>query len=347
MNVKLIAQKAGVSTATVSRVLNQSPRVSPGVRAKVWEVIHQEGWTPNPAARTLSRGKTHLIGIVLPGINTYFEDPVEALNRFFRPRGYGLVVTPLSYEKASPEQEVANIHLLSEKQVDGIVFFPTRDDPQVWEALKGFQSKIPVVILGKDWRDQGFSSVFFDDAQGMSQLLDHLIDLGRRKVAFIGGSEYDRTAQIRRRVWDDYRAKGLLVSGKGWNYQGWFEIPSGYKGAKEIWETSSGQEPPDALVAANDMMALGALRYFRESGIRVPEDVALAGFDGLTMGQYLWPRLTTVRQDTFEAGRAAGELLLSLLEGSSRTLKSTVVHHELLIEESTGGKGYELSKSLE
>lgn len=343
MNVKFIAQEAGVSTATVSRVLNHHSSVSVEVRNRVQEVIRRTGWSPNPSARTLSRGRALVLGIVLPGINSYFEEPVEALSRLCRQEGYGLMVTTHSYENASPEQEVSNIRLLEEKQVDGIVFFPTRDHPSVWAALQGLGKKMPVVVLGKDWHREGFPSVYFDDALGARDLMGHLVDLGRTRTAFISGPDYDRTSRIRHAVWQDFRDRGLLLQGKGWDYQGWFEIPSGYKGARKIWEESGfrDSELPDSLVCANDLMALGALRYFQERGIRVPEDVALAGFDGAPVGQYLFPRLTTVRQDTFSAGQAAGELLLERLRNKEGTSKSVVIHHELIIGESTrGGRAY-------
>ncbi|GAB3076806.1 LacI family DNA-binding transcriptional regulator [Pedococcus soli] len=304
-----VAEVAGVSHQTVSRVVNGSPSVAPATRDRVLEAIHELGYRRNSAARALATRRSGTIGVVVAGLG-YFgpSSTVVGLEAAARAEGYSLVLVSVS--ETSPEAsnratQDAIEHLIGES-VEALVMIAP-DDAGL-DLGPGAQVPLPLVVLDSDPARAGLS-VGVDHAQGARLATQHLIDLGHRHIAHIGGPANWYQAECRLEGWRSALASAGLTPGPV--LTGDWTASSGYRHGVGL----AADRDVSAVFVANDQMAIGVLRAMAEAGRRVPEDVSVVGFDDLPEAEYLFPPLTTVHQNFVALGRAALRELLGAING--------------------------------
>lgn len=318
-----VARLAGVSTAVVSYVVNDGPRgVSADTRRRVLQAIEQLGYRPNPNARALKTGSTGMIGVVVPEIlNAYYAEFVETIDSMAQARG-SAVLLGITHQDAA--REAALVPSLVDRGVDGLIFNCYLGDERLYRLG---QPRIPRVLIDRAMPAAGLITVGADFTAGARTATGHLADHGHRRIAFIGGPEPPPQYDLRRQAWDDVlRERGLPrvpPAITSWNREG------GYRGAVELLDLP---EPPTAIFAGSDFIAVGAVLAIHERGLRIPEDIAIVSFDGTAESAYSWPALTTMRQPFADMARTAIETLAAPAEESSHT----VFPMELIVRSSCG-----------
>lgn len=328
--IRDVAREAGVSIATISRLFNGSARVSDDTSKRVREVAKRMGYWPNGAARSLITKRTHALGVLLPDLyGEFFSEVIRGVDLAARREGYHLVI---SSSHSDPGELLGALQTMRGR-IDGLIAMaPDLESPIVFEEAV---TRFPTVLVNPGFETDRCASVAADNLTGAREMVRHLASLGHRRIAFIAGPETNHDALQRLH---GYRAGLLelgLESSPGLEVRGRFTESSGYEAARELLK----REPrPAALFAANDCMAVGALSALREAGLRVPEDVAVTGFDDIASSSYLTPRLTTVRVEAYRLGERAVQLLVAAMRGPSSAPRChEVLPTTLVIRESTGG----------
>lgn len=304
--IRDVAEHVGVSIATVSRVFNSSPLVSESTARKVWQAALELDYWPNSAARTLTTNRTHALGVLLPDLyGEFFSEVIRGIDQEARAQTMQLLI---SSSHASPVELVAAAGAMSGR-VDGLVIMAS--DQATAEAIERVARHFPVVLMNPPSPFPGCGDVSIDNFAGARAVVGHLLGLGHRRVALIGGPRGNSDAEERAR---GYR-EALREAGDGvvaLEIEGDFTEESGYRAARALLA----REPrPTAVFAANDAMAVGLLGALRERGVAVPDAMAVAGFDDIAIARYLTPPLTTVSVDMSALGRRAVQLLLEALGG--------------------------------
>lgn len=333
MNIYDIAKMADVSIATVSRVMNDRPGVSEKAREKVMKVIEETNFRPNQIAKSLTNQKTNVIGLVMPGVNNYFSDRIDAINKVCKQRGYSLMITANYKDSNSTEEDVDNFNLLFEKRVDGIIYFPTNVMQEHVEVIKRIRQKIPVVITDKEVKDLKLPCVVQDFVKPAREVLRYLIRKGHERIAFIHGLSYDLPNTERKQVYqEELEAAGIvfdeqLVAEAAYSYE------SGYHAMLNILERTD--EPPTAVFAGNDHMAIGAMKALKEKGYELPRDVAVVGYDDIDFAKYVSPSLTTIRVNQYNMGKMAATMVIDLVEGHLKDYHKMIMDYEFILRDST------------
>ena len=329
-----IGRLAGVSRSTVSRVLNNQANVKPEVRARVQEVIRRTGYTPNIAARSLVSGRTGVIGLVIPSrVHRLFEDPyfarlIQGITAASNQAG-----TTLSLFLFQTEEEESELYprVVTSGMLDGLILTATRmADPLLSQVSP---DELPIVIVGRPDRD-GFSYVDVDNRGGAIMAAQHLVGLGHQRIGLVG-APINTTAGLDRL---NGFVEGLALSGMALNptlrVDGDFSEASGYTAMRNLIP-----KQPEAVFVASDNMAVGALRALREAGIKVPEDMAIMGFDGLPSSETATPALTTIKQPVTATGARAVHILNDLVTGVATAPVAELMPVELVIRESSEAVG--------
>ena len=325
-----VADRAGVSMKTVSNVINGFAHVSEGTRAKVQVAIEEMGYQPNLSARNLARGRAGMIGLVVPRIDMpYFASLAMHVLEAAARRGWVVVIHQTLGDLGS-EQEVLRGRF--PQRIDGLVLSPLRVSAEEVAAREG---ALPLVLLGDRSYGSVADHVMIDNAAAARSAVLHLLDLGRRRVAMIGAQWGDpsnpRLAGYRQALAErGLRADPSLV----------VATPDvrGEEGEEAMVALLAAlPQVPDAVFCATDWMAMGALRALRLRGLRVPEDVALVGFDDIPYGRVSTPTLTTVSPHRGAVAEAAVASLEAQLAGTRREAVEVVIPHELVVRESTSG----------
>jgi LacI family transcriptional regulator len=327
-----VADRAGVSLTTVSRVVNNPDAVSPDKRERVLAAIRELDFTPSYFARGLVTKKTGLIGVIVPDISyAYYSLMLSGIEDYASNKGYKIVICNIE-EKLG--KEMWYLQFFAEMRVDGIVLMHERSDPGIEEFLLG--CGIPIVMASV--RPKAFAgkfpSVNIDDFKAAYEAVELLIKKSRRRVALLAGNLADATSGEAR--FEGYKA-ALKDYGLAYDESlvrfGSFSIEEGHAHAAEIFARASPR--PDAVFAAGDTIAVGVLRYLQEMGLRVPGDVALVGFDDLPFATICTPRLSTVRQPIREIGIAAVRLLISEIAERPAQVREVILKYELVERESS------------
>lgn len=331
MNLEQIAKLSGVSRSTVSRVINNDPNVSVTTREKVMQIVKRVNYTPNAAARGLAAGRTHVLGLVIPmGVAALFTDPyfpilIQGVSSACNAREYSVMLW-----LAEPEYERRQIRqIMYSGLVDGVIVSSMLMNDSLVQALS--DGDLPFMLVGRHPTDTHASYVDSDNIGGAREAVTHLLRLGRARVATITGPQNmiagaDRLAGYQAAL----RDRGLL-SEPGLIAEGDFTEASGYRAMQRLLA-----HRPDAVFAASDIMAIGAMRALREASLRVPEDVAIVGFDDLPQSTRVEPPLTTVRQPTYRLGTTTVDSLLDLIEYPDSTPRRIVLPTELVVRASCG-----------
>jgi LacI family transcriptional regulator len=307
----MVAQLAGVSPSTVSRILNGTAVVSEAKRQAVVEATKTLGFVPNPLARGLAGGRTFSIGVVTQAIDSpFYGAALRGIEDELDPMGYSPLFMSAHW---NPTAEARCLELLHARRVDGIVvLMPRLSD----SALLASAQSLPVVVTGRELRGERLYSLNFDNFAGAFRATEHLLSLGHTDIAFITGDEEHPDASERHR---GYRA---ALEAAGVRYQPQLVVPGMYhevSGLEAVNRLVAQQQPFTAIFAANDQMATGAALGLYQHGLRVPQDVSLVGFDDLPNSVYATPPLSTIHQPAYELGRLAAASMLQLIAGEQPT----------------------------
>jgi LacI family transcriptional regulator len=318
-----VAARSGVSTATVSRILSGSAPARPETRARVLEAARELGYRPSGVARALKRRETRTLGLVVTDItNPFYPQIVRAAEIAAHERGYGLV---LANGEDDAVRELQHLELLVERRVDGIVIASSHLTRHHSARLD--EITVPIVLVNDPIADSSRPAITADHRLGTRLATEHLLELGHRRIGHISAPPEHVAAGLRQRgVSDAMRAVGtpLVVEGDGGVAGGAAAVPA-------LLEAGI-----TAVVAYNDLTAIGALGALHERGARVPHDVSLVGFDDIPMAAWTDPPLTTVRQDTEALGRWAVERIIRELAGEAAVPDHVLVEPGLVIRQSTG-----------
>ncbi len=326
-----VAERAGVSVAVVSYVVNNGPRpVTPGTRAKVEQAIEELGYYPNELARSLRLQQSSTIGLITPDFtNPVYAEIAEGIQKICIPNGY---LTLFVYSGSDPDREKELVQMFRAKQVDGVIIQPVTSEPL--ETIKPLQqARIPVVLLQHDC--PGVPCVVLTDVQGGQLATQHLLNLGHQRIGLIKG-RLPSAARAEQRLTGYQQA--LQAAGIEPNPDLVIESEvtqkAGYQAMQQLLALP---ESPTAVLNHNDVLAVGAMHAIRTAGLSIPGDISVVGYDDTASSAYLAPPLTTIRFSRKEIGRQAATILFQAIEQDEDHEPSTVkVPVELVVRASTG-----------
>jgi DNA-binding LacI/PurR family transcriptional regulator len=336
VTIKQVAQEAGVSTQTISRVINDRPDVAPETRQRVLDVIERLGYHPSALARSLIRRRTHSLGVVTAGLR--YIGPSRTLNGIIgqaEALGYALLLKKLSRFDTGDVESILNALLA--RQVDGIIWAVSEvGNNRDWLKDRLPDLPVPIIFLTMHPQD-GLSIVAVDNYQGARMATEHLIEQGYRQIGHIAGPLAWWEARQRRAGWEDaLTTAGMSPTGRQWLEGNW----SSESGEAAIQRLLAQYPEMDAVFVANDQMALSALQVACRRDLRVPQDLAVVGFDSIPEAAYFCPPLTTVQQNLHELGCIAARQVVQMIEAShasenSYEPESTWLKPELIVRESS------------
>ena len=327
-----IAKQAGVSRSTASRVVNDDPNVSEPVRKRVQQVIQATGYQPHAAARSLASQRSHMIGLVLPRtVSSFFTDPyfprltqgvAQACNLHNLTLGLFILATKQDEERIYPR-------LSRNGLLDGIIVQTAQKGDKLINRL--IESEFPVIVAGRPFNTNGVSYIDVDNLQAAYQAVIHLVGLGYRRIGTITGMLNGTVGIDRKEGYLKAIGEQRWPVDKALIVEGDFSELSGYTAMKKLLSAR-----PDAVFAASDTMATGAIRAVKEAGLSVPGDIAFVGFDDLPVASLVDFKLTTIRQPITQFGAQAVEALIDLIENGIKPARRIIMDTELVIRESSG-----------
>ena len=338
ITIKDIARALGLSTSTVSRALRDSYQISPETKKLVLEYARKINYSPNPIALSLKEKRSRSIGVIVCEIaNSFFSQAINGIESIAYDRGYNVIITQ-SHE--SYEREVNDLQFLASRSIDGLLI-SVSSETRNFEHLMHLQHKgLPIVFFDRIIESLETHKVMVNNFKGSYDATSHLIKNGYRHIAHLANSESlsitkERVAgyceALRDHGIDVVQSNIKHCAHGGMIYQ---EVE------EALDQIMKSDKLPQAVFAAGDKLTTGFLRYFKAKGIKVPEEIALAGFSNLDLTDLLDPSLTVVRQPAFEMGKAATNLLLGQVESKRpiNTFQRVVLEPELFIRDSSGGK---------
>ena len=307
VTLDMVAKEAGVSPATVSRILNGTAVVSTARKEAVDAAIAKLGFVPNPVARGLAGGRTFSIGVVTQTLDSpFYGSALRGIEEKLLPLGYSPLFVSGQW---NAEVEAKCMDVLRSRRVDGIIVLTGRLTDK---ALKNYAKTMPIVVTGRKLNAPGLAALYCDNVEGARLATQHLIGLGHRQIAFISGDPQHPDAAERfqgyRKALEEARIKfdpALVAEG------GFYEA----SGLQAVGDLLASRKRFTAIFAANDQMAVGAALGLSRHSLRVPEDVSLIGYDDLLSSLYSSPPLSSVHQSAYELGQQAAEVLLQMLAG--------------------------------
>jgi LacI family repressor for deo operon, udp, cdd, tsx, nupC, and nupG len=332
-NIYDVAKRAGVSTATVSRVFSQADVVAPSTRRKVLAVCDRLGFTPNVASRQFRTQRTSKIVVTVPDIsNPFFSIILQGIEDAAQREGYSVLLGDTQHDR---QREERYAQMVRRKEADGLIFLGHRLPTEAARLIDAMVPRCAPVVNGCEFsRSLGVPSVHIDNAKAASEAIDHLYGLGHRRIALVTGPlasplSRDRLSGATSRARKQQATRDFIVM------HGDFSIQSGAAAAERLLGRG---KPPTAVFCFNDEMAMGVLDAARRLGVRVPDELSVVGFDDIRFAQYTVPPLTTIAQPTREIGEGTVRLLLRILssEGAGDdSPESITLPHRLVVRGST------------
>ncbi|HHV61197.1 MAG TPA: LacI family transcriptional regulator [Firmicutes bacterium] len=328
--IKEVAELAKVSPSTVSRVLNGTGQVRQETREAVLRAVEQLNYRPNPLAQSLRNKKTRLVAVLLPDItNPFFPEIVRGLEDTAKGYGYNII---LGNTDENREKELEYIKALSNRWVDGMIFSSVSGGREVEKRIVELARVLPVVLIDRKLEALSLSSVIVDNFRGAYDATRHLISLGHRRIGFIGGPPgipifNDRLNGYLRALEEAgiERDNDIIQGGD-------LKIKGGCLATMRLLELP---HPPTAIFAANDLMAIGAIRIIKKRKLHIPGDVAVIGFDDIPLASQITPGLSTVSQPSHEIGAQAMQLLMRSIKSPRARSKHIVLAPKLVVRKST------------
>lgn len=320
---------AGVSTATVSRVFAASNLVSDELIERVQKAANSLSYQPNRIARNLRLQKTHTIALIVTDIeNPFFTSVVRGVEQVLRSAGYTLI---LANSDENAQIEIEHIRNLRAEGVAGIILAPTDSSAEEYERLT--KSGMMLVTIDRLPKNLKIDRVSVNNKDGAYAAANHLIEQGHTRIGFISGLSQVSTSAERQAGFEQAMKMAGLPIHPEWIQAGNFRREIGAQAMKNILQLN---EPPTAVITCNNLMTLGALQAIYECRLRIPEDIAIVGFDDMAWASSLNPPLTAVAQPTLELGAVAAELLLERIKNSERPYRHVILDTHLIIRESSG-----------
>ena len=320
---------AGVSTATVSRVLAQSGRVSPDLDARVRAAAKALNYQPNRAARALRARQGSTVGVLIPDIqNLFFTAIVRGIDDEVQKHGFTVL---LANSDGAYERERVYLNTFRAEGVAGLLVVPSQQDERIYREF--LQTGVPLVVLDRTVHLPNVDLVSVTNAEGSAQAVAHLVSLGHQRIALVGGLESHNVGGERRRGYmQGLEAAGLpydptLVKDAG------FEREAARRATHELLDMA---DPPTAIFSANNTMSLGVLQAIHERGQRAPDDVSIVGFDDMPWQVATQPPLTCISQPTYDIGATAARLLIARIGDPQRPVRRVVLETALVVRGSSG-----------
>jgi len=325
-----VARLAKVSTATVSHVINKTRFVSEETKQRVLAAIEKIGYTPNVYARNLAAGSSQMLGLIISDItNPFFPDLVKSIQETALSLGHEVIVFNTNYDSARFAQYVQRF---LELRVRGVLIMTTEMDLSLVERLSS--RKIPVVFLDIGKVGPVTSNIRVNYERGIHQAVEHLLGLGHRQIAFISGSSQFKSAQIRRGAYLSAMQKHRpSLHAEPVIYEGDFKFESGERAVRELLAY---EHRPTAIIASNDLMALGAMRELNRAGLQIPKDISIVGCDDIWITRLTDPELTTIAIPRSKIGQEAIRAVLQTDPSRGKPGREVKVATELIIRSSTG-----------
>ncbi|MGY0195964.1 LacI family DNA-binding transcriptional regulator [Leptothrix sp. BB-4] len=325
VTLEMVAQAAGVSPSTVSRILNGTAVVSAAKKQAVDEAIAALGFVPNPVARGLAGGRTLSVGVVALSIDSpFYGVAMRGIEDELGRAGYSPLFVSGHW---NVDEELRCIELLKARRVDGIIVLTGRLSDT---ALRAQARSLPLVVTGRTLKAPGLCALAGDDEAGARLATQHLLDLGHRRIAFIAGDAAHPDAEARKRGHLAALQDAGITPDPALILQGDYHEAGGQQAVERLLQ---GGRRFTAIFSANDQMALGGLLALHRRGLRVPDDISLIGYDNLAVAQFATPPLTTVHHAGYELGQTAAQAMLSLLSGVKPTQQ--LAPPRLIVREST------------
>ncbi|MGE5554391.1 MAG: LacI family DNA-binding transcriptional regulator [Betaproteobacteria bacterium] len=329
-----VARKARVSTATVSRVINESGFVSEELKNKVRQALNELDYRPNSFARSLRKKQSYLIGLMISDIaNPFFTALVRGVEDVVNDSGFNLI---LCNTDEMEEKERAYVELLCEKRVDGVIMAPAGHSRGHVEMFQRYG--IPVVFVDRELEGVKVDAVLLDNVKGAQLATTHLISLGHRRIGVIAGrpdisTTWGRLEGYRRALHEQgiEFSPDLVVGSDS-------RIDGGYRGAQALLSL---RERPTAIFATNNLVTIGAMKFMKETGVRIPADISIVGFDDFESTSIVDPPLTVVAQPTYQIGQTAATTLVKRVKRKGkqvRRIKIVRLEPELVIRQSCGAR---------
>jgi LacI family transcriptional regulator len=331
--IRDVAREAGVSVTTVSRVLNDSGPVKDATRERVREVALRLHFSPNTTARSLSTRRTHTIGVLLPDVyGEFFSEVIRGIDQAAQQHGYHVLISGAHNEPAEVDAAVRAMR----GRVDGLILMAAELDAEL--LARNLPERVPAVLINASHDASNFDTINLDNFGGAVAVTGHLLRMGHRELRMISGPASNGDAMERERGFRAALRHAGITPGVDWIVEGAFTEASGYRAAEQL--LSAGVRPT-AIFAGNDSMAVGALSAARQLGLRVPEDVAVVGFDDVPIAEYVSPALTTVRVSISKLGScAAGRLVECIRAHNRHDRRHEIQPTELVIRGSCGASLY-------
>ncbi len=324
-----VARRAKVNISTVSRVINQTGKIGVETQARVRKVMRELGYKPNRVARRLrtQEGSTHLLGLIIPNIqNLFFADLARGVEDVAYKHNFALLLCNYDEDEL---KERFYLDVMQSESVDGIIIPPIHEtDPAVLQVVR---NGTPVVCVDRSLSSGNLDKVEVDNHIGALKAVEHIIARGHRRIGVIGGPLDSSTGRERLRGYKDAHAQAGITLKSELIRFGDFKQTSGQALAHELLSMS---DPPTALFVCNGLMMAGALEAIAALGLKIPRQIAIVGFDELTLADVFNPPLTVVRQPAYEVGKCAAELLLKRIEDPKRPASSLKLLPELIVRKS-------------
>lgn len=329
ITIKHVAKKANVSISTVSRVINDSKPVNDDIKRRVFEVIEELGYTPNPVARSLVMKRSKLIGVIVPDIaSTFIGEVLNAVEDIAKTYGYDIILCNTYGEL---KQELRYFELLKSKQVEGIIFTTRMLMDSHKELFKNID--LPLVMINRDGTDLNILSVAINHERATYDMTSYLIHLGHKQIVLIRNGSDDESFGS-----DQYAGYAKALQDNGLTpdaknvYEGLFSMEEAYKIVDTMIKEGI---KPDAIVATSDEMAVGAINAAVDNGLKVPEDLSVAGAYDSKLSRYYRPKLTTIKYPIYDIGAIAVRLIIKKINGQEPKEKLIQMPYEMVIRDST------------
>ncbi len=327
VTINHVAEIAGVSIATVSRVLNNDPAVRPETRERILEAMEKLRYRPNLLARQFRKKSARMIGVVIPDISgPFFARVVKGIENIADQHGYQVVLT----EGKHPDKFLQAVDTFAERKADGALLMISKLGDRELDFLA--KLSIPTVLISQDYSSPILPSINIDNETAAYHITRYLLEKGHRSIAFLGGPPND-TVAVQNRLSGYRRAlreRGIIPLPPYVRF-GEFSVISGYKNCLHLLKNN---EPPQAIFAANDDIAIGAIKALQKKGFSVPKNIAVAGFDDLPVSAYISPALTTVHQPKYRLGKEGMKLLLKMIHGERLEETHIILPFQLKVRES-------------
>jgi DNA-binding LacI/PurR family transcriptional regulator len=329
MDIRTVAQLAGVSIATVSRTINRVSTVNPKMAKRVWEAIAKLNYFPNTQARSLVSGRSRLLGLIVSEItNPFFPELIQGFEDVAVEHGYEILISSTNYD---PQRMSLCIRRMLERRAEGVAVMTFGVEKPLLEQFA--ERKVPLVFVDEGPDKPGISLLRVDYHHGIRQAVQHLAALGHRDIAFVTGPRRLHSAQSRQAAFSRSLQECGIAADSAWIVEGDHTMEGGIGAMDRLLQL---KRRPTAVMCSNDMTAIGVLHKLYRAGLRVPDDLSVIGFDDIHIAQVTIPPLTTIQMSCFELARAAVTALCAHVEEGGEPKRNYKIPTHLVVRESTG-----------